>query len=544
MADTLEIAIGTFMALDAAKNLAEDALANNSFADMLKEVSLMAVQPFVGVIPIKADQYKMTRQVEVSESMVVTQYGQGKEFVVDSAAPHPRVWKIHGYITSLIPLLETGFVIKPTLILQKAYLDGLAESRQPVLFKTTDGEFIRVLIQSLEISESPKVQTAFEIDITVKEFVYLTATSLPPGGVDFSALGAAAAASAPTYAANAAGFVAVSAASIGVTTVIKTATQESSSHYTVPFIRGDELTTEEFYISQTTPTAKAYSIPLGAAADASRLFLEANAGGYTFRFDFRWNYSSEDRYTRLTDLLERTRQGTYVHWLTDEGADGEHLIIHSKLEQPADLRTYMAERIDAYTKFNAYENNVVSAVLNALKSQPVLEPSAARLKAWLADTDEMIGLLEMYAWGKHDIVNISACYSKLLYFRDLLVAPPGGGLLDYLYTHDAAVPRVRAVTEAARRTYRPLQNSYTALDAAERNLSWRCVVSAPALGPRRSFILKKGARFFSGNSRYNITVVAESCMANGNIGYSGYQFADKVNADQFPFTSLVVEILC
>jgi hypothetical protein len=33
-------------------------------------------------------------------------------------------------------------------------------------------------------------------------------------------------------------------------------------------------------------------------------------------------------------------------------------------------------------------------------------------------------------------------------------------------------------------------------------------------------------------------------MDNGNIGYNKYQFADKVNADQFPSTKLVVEALC
>lgn len=532
--DGLAIAIGAFIALDAGFGLVEDQLAGGfNFASLIEELSIMAIQPFVGIIPIKTDQYKMTRQVEVPESMAVTQNAQGKQFVTDSAAPRPRQWKIHGHITSLIPYLETGVVIKPTLILQKAYLDGLAESRKPCVFKTTDGEFVNVLIQSLEIDESPRFQNAFEININVKEFVYLSATSVPAGVMDYSSLGAAAAASAPTFLAN----VAVATAFSSVVTLgLKYITLVS------PLINKD--------IPRTTPDSQAYRIDLESAEGASRKIFTTKCGTHTFHFDFRWNYDGERRYSRLTDLIERNRARINVFTLSEADSGADHVTqdpdaeyVTSAASRPSDFREYIEARVGFYDELLYYHDTVINAITNALNSQPVPEAPPNVIASWLSKTEAVTARFETLAWEQNNKVEISRVYAQFLQFRDSLADPPPQGLIDYLYTHTSVIPETGKILSYLRRTYFPWRNTFKALDAAERELAWKCVVSTSDLGRARTFILKQGARCFVGDVRYNISVVADTAMPNGNVGYAAYNFADKFNSDQLRYTTLVVEIL-
>ena len=53
--------------------------------------------------------------------------------------------------------------------MQMAVLDAAADSRQPVVFKTDTGEVVKVLVQDLQISSSPKGAGVREVSYVVQE---------------------------------------------------------------------------------------------------------------------------------------------------------------------------------------------------------------------------------------------------------------------------------------------------------------------------------------------------------------------------------------
>lgn len=126
-------------------------------------------QPSLCYIPIQSESLTMRRTADIGTTMLIAQTDQKKEYVTDNTAPRPRTWTGKGYITTLVPLLENGVVVKPSLQVQQAVLEAASDSRQPVKFKTDTGEVVDVLVQDLQVTSLPKGTNAKEVSYTVQE---------------------------------------------------------------------------------------------------------------------------------------------------------------------------------------------------------------------------------------------------------------------------------------------------------------------------------------------------------------------------------------
>lgn len=142
-------------------------------------------QPSLCYIPIQSEAITMKRTADIGTTMLIAQTNQAKEYVTDNSAPRPRVWTGNGYITPLVPILENGLVIKPSIQVQQAILEAAADSRQPVKFKTDNGEVVDVLIQDLQITSTPKSSNVRVISYTVQEVKILENSILLDDAVGF-----------------------------------------------------------------------------------------------------------------------------------------------------------------------------------------------------------------------------------------------------------------------------------------------------------------------------------------------------------------------
>lgn len=165
-------AVGNVSGIIGSKTLATLVGVNN---DQLKEILDTAnTQPSLCYVPIQAESISKRRQVDVSNTMLISQVTQAKNFVTDNSAPHPRIWEIRGYLKALSPTVENGLLIKPTLVVQEAILDAAAESRQRVKLKTDTGEVVDVLIKDLQTGSTPKGENVRTISVVVQEASVLT----------------------------------------------------------------------------------------------------------------------------------------------------------------------------------------------------------------------------------------------------------------------------------------------------------------------------------------------------------------------------------
>lgn len=130
----------------------------------------MFLQPSLSGIPIVCQEEDSTRQIDVSEEpIIVEQAYESTQYVTDAAIPRPREWTLQGYLMPFDPL-TTGLVIKPMIGLMRATLDMYAKSRKPVLFKTSDLTFKKVLITQFHWKYQSKVQNGLEVTVSVKEY--------------------------------------------------------------------------------------------------------------------------------------------------------------------------------------------------------------------------------------------------------------------------------------------------------------------------------------------------------------------------------------
>ena len=127
------------------------------------------VQPNIAGVPISTESVSTSRDVDISESMVISQSSGSKLYMTDNAVPRLKEWVISGYLTSS-SLLDAGFLIKPSLVWQLYYLDVCAKSRRPVMFKTNKGEFVKVQITNLSTSEDATYNNCVKVSITLKEY--------------------------------------------------------------------------------------------------------------------------------------------------------------------------------------------------------------------------------------------------------------------------------------------------------------------------------------------------------------------------------------
>ena len=138
-------------------------------ADLLNKLNQLLMSPNIEGIPINATSVKVSREVDISESLVIVQDTYGKDYKTDNAVPHLREWNLEGYLTS-ISNLDNMLLIKPTLMLQMKYLDACAASRKPVWFKTDNNEFFKVQITRLYFERVAQSTNAVHVLVNLKEF--------------------------------------------------------------------------------------------------------------------------------------------------------------------------------------------------------------------------------------------------------------------------------------------------------------------------------------------------------------------------------------
>lgn len=138
-------------------------------ADLLNKLNQLLMSPNIEGIPINATSVKVSREVDISESLVIVQDTYGKDYKTDNAVPHLREWNLDGYLTS-ISNLDNMLLIKPTLMLQMKYLDACAASRKPVWFKTDNNEFFKVQITRLYFERVAESTNAVHVLVSLKEF--------------------------------------------------------------------------------------------------------------------------------------------------------------------------------------------------------------------------------------------------------------------------------------------------------------------------------------------------------------------------------------
>lgn len=134
-----------------------------------KYIESSMMYPNISGVPISVVSYNESREVEVSESMVIVQSQGTKKYWTDNAVPRLKEWNIEGYLTSNSDL-DIGFRIKPTLTWQAYFLDTCAKSRRPVMFKTSRGSFVKVQITNLSLVEDPTYNNAIKITVSLKEY--------------------------------------------------------------------------------------------------------------------------------------------------------------------------------------------------------------------------------------------------------------------------------------------------------------------------------------------------------------------------------------
>ena len=148
-------------------------------AEFANQVNSLFKQPNIEGIVIFAESEQTDRTMEVSESpMVVQQDLAATTYITDNAVPKPRTWTLQGHLTTVLQT-DHYFVIKPSLLLQRNYLDNCMKSRKPVVFKTYDNQFVNVLIANMKTAWDPKSMNTMSISVTLKEYVPITVTESP-----------------------------------------------------------------------------------------------------------------------------------------------------------------------------------------------------------------------------------------------------------------------------------------------------------------------------------------------------------------------------
>jgi hypothetical protein len=149
---------------------------------LLAEAQSIMADPNIEGIVIKAEEEVCERVVDVSETMVVGDTGTEKQWVSDNAAPRPRTWTIKGKIVTMFNAIDNGLINKPTILTQIKLLDMFAESRVPVWYKSSTGNFHRVQIKNIRTTFVPNEANAASISVELKEYVAMQVYEVPITG--------------------------------------------------------------------------------------------------------------------------------------------------------------------------------------------------------------------------------------------------------------------------------------------------------------------------------------------------------------------------
>lgn len=126
--------------------------------------------PNIEGVPIRTTKISVQRQVDVSEQASIVQAEKTKEYNVDNAVPRLRRWQIEGYLSLIQPAMDYFYTIKPSLLLQAAFLDACAASRVPVWFKDNNNAFHHVLITSFQAQQVADTTNAIQVTVGLIEY--------------------------------------------------------------------------------------------------------------------------------------------------------------------------------------------------------------------------------------------------------------------------------------------------------------------------------------------------------------------------------------
>ena len=133
-------------------------------------------QPNIEGIVIFTENEQTTRHMDVSisplvvQSNLVTGVVSRTTYVTDNAVPQPRTWQLSGHLSTVLAT-DHYFVVKPSLILQRDYLDNCMRTRKPVVFKAYDNNFHRVLITDMKTAWDSKSMNTMSINLSLVEYV-------------------------------------------------------------------------------------------------------------------------------------------------------------------------------------------------------------------------------------------------------------------------------------------------------------------------------------------------------------------------------------
>ena len=165
-------AVGDVLAIGTPAGLLnrESIEAINAIADELKNPNLAG-------IPIHADTERESQDITVAKNLYIRESSERKEFVIDNTVPQLRTWRVSGYLLSNPSIYPdaASLLIKPDLMLQRLKLQDYIDSRLPVLFKTHDNRFYKVLISHMDTEYTIQGTNALKIDLTLTEFRVLEA---------------------------------------------------------------------------------------------------------------------------------------------------------------------------------------------------------------------------------------------------------------------------------------------------------------------------------------------------------------------------------
>lgn len=145
----------------------------NSVYEELNAVLDELKNPNIEGIPIHADKEVESQDIEVAQNLLIQENVGNKDYTIDNAVPKLKTWQISGYLMAnpYTNPLDGHLMIKPGLVMQRKVLQWYIDSRMPVVFKTHDNRFFRVLITHMDTSYNVQALNALSINLTLTEFV-------------------------------------------------------------------------------------------------------------------------------------------------------------------------------------------------------------------------------------------------------------------------------------------------------------------------------------------------------------------------------------
>lgn len=143
---------------------------NPKTAEIMNTITRATLFPNIEGIVIFAEKEQCTRKSDVSEHIMVVQaQAAGSNYATDNAVPHPREWTISGYLTTILPS-DHFLILKPSISMQRAFLNMCMTARRPVWYKTFDNIFAKVLITNFDYAYDPKSMNTLQVNLQLREY--------------------------------------------------------------------------------------------------------------------------------------------------------------------------------------------------------------------------------------------------------------------------------------------------------------------------------------------------------------------------------------